>query len=349
MEAFVMVTGEANNSPLLSIALEEAASSIGPSDATVAAIISSSIPNGALESFWLQLAEQFQDETRLAIARSALKLLDARDAGYEAIEFCLADENLSPEHKVRLGMDMQYVNSRKAVLWCHKQMVSRIQSDVYYNSFLARHVQTVVGECYEDMAAYLLFPDRGPSDYNIDSFFLVAQQLDDPKPFVLRLQSWIQTGRLDDEKWGGDGSAEILYDYYNDIIKSETNKFDGLIRFTLDWVIGLLRSREDSTRYKGLFHLICMVNTRFAAADRVLQNISSREVSRFSAGGWEKQLLKKLIRAFQLLAELNSASNEDVRSTNEAFSSTHREILESDFWSDMFEDAVIDNTSGPEN
>lgn len=297
-----------NISPLLSIAFQEAANSTGPSNATVAAIISSSIPGDELERFWLQLAKRFEGEDRLAIAKSAIKLLDARDAGYEAIEFCLEDGNLSPEHIEWLGMNMQYVNSPVAVLWCHKQMVSRVRSDAYYNSFLQKHVATVIRDCYEDMTAYLLFPDRGPGRYNIDSFFLVAQHLDDPKPFILRWQDWVRTGYFDlKEDVEENETAWVLYQIFNDAIESRTDKFDGLIKYTLDRVYGLLKSSGISNNRAGLYHLVSMAEAKFLAVDRILPTLMSRvhlDVRRSDEG----ELFNKVIRALELLSKLNGAS-----------------------------------------
>lgn len=293
-------------SPLLAAALEEASAGVGPSDSTVAALVASCVPKPDIEKFWLLLAEKFEGTMRLHVARTALTLLDASGVGAEAIDFCLAGDNLSAAERETLGMYMQQVTSEEAVIWCHRRMVSRVRSDTYYNSFLQRHADLILSDCYDEMAAYLLFPDRGPRDYNVDSLFLVVERAHAAEPFILRLKKWVNAGLFDgtanDEKAE---SGELLYKKFNRAIGAgQAYKFIPLIEETLERVCRLLDSPDRNKLNRGLYHLVAMTEAEFAGVDRALPDLE-KKVHIPHSHAEQRRLYDEVIRALRLLSRMN--------------------------------------------
>lgn len=292
-------------SPLLAAALEEASAGVGPSDSTVTALVASSVLESEVEKFWLLLAEKFEGGMRLHVARTALTFLDASGVGGEAIDFCLAGENLDAGGRETLGMYMQDVTSEEAVRWCHHRMVSRVRSDTYYNSFLQSHADLVLRECYDEVASYLLHPDRGPRDYNVDSLFLAVERADDAEPFILRLKKWIGAGLFDgkanDERAE---SGELLYKKFNRAILAGLNKFDTLIEETFKRVCRLLESPDINNLNRGLYHLVAMSVAEFACVDRALPGVEEKAYIPYSYAE-QRRLYDEVMRALRLLSRMN--------------------------------------------
>lgn len=295
-------------SPLLAAALEEASADTGPSDSTVAALVASCVPKPDIEKFWLLLAEKFEGGMRLQVALTALTLFDKTGVGGEAIDFCLAGENLSARERETLGMYMSSVTSEEAVVWCHQRMVSRVRSDTYYNSFLQRHAELILRERYDEMAAYLLYPDRGPRDYNVDSLFLVAERAEAAEPFMLRLKKWVSAGLFDgsanDERAE---SGELLYIKLDRAIGAGQDKFDTLMEEHLKRVCRLLDSHDRNNLNRGLYHLVAMLESEFAGVDRVLSGVE-REVHVPYSYREQRVLYNEVVRALRLLSRMNGGA-----------------------------------------
>jgi hypothetical protein len=295
-------------SPLLAAVLEEASAGVGPSNSTVRALVESPIPEPDVEKFWLLLAGKFEGGMRLHVARTALTLLDAAGVGGETIDFCLEGENLNAGERETLGMYMQDVTSEEAVLWCHRRMVSRVRSDTYYNSFLQKHAELILKERYDETAAYLLFPDRGPRSYNVDSLFYAAEHADAAEPFILRLKSWVNAGLFDgagDEE--GAESGALLYKKFNRAISAGQDKFDALIEENSKRVCRLLDSHDRDKLNRGLYHLVAMLESEFAGLDRVLPDVEREADVPYSCPE-QRRLYDEVMRALRLLSRMNGGA-----------------------------------------
>ena len=292
------------SSRLLAVALEETAGGAGPSESTVAALIASPVPEPDVEKFWLLLARKFEGAMRLQVARTALRLFDAAGVGGEAIDFCLDGENLNAQERETLGMHMQYVTSEGAVVWCHRRMVSRVKSDTYYNSFLQRHAEIILRECYDEMASYLLSPDRGPRSYNVDSLFHVAERADDAGPFIPRLKEWFNAGLFDGRANAeGAESGELLYVKLNRAIGAGRGKFDALTDEVVQRVHRLLDSRSENEINRGLYHLVAMTQAKFLGVDRMIRKLKDVYIPPL----YREQLglFEAVGRALRLLSRMN--------------------------------------------
>jgi len=286
---------------LLAAAFAEAGG-IGISEATASAILVSKIPKSDVHDFWRLIAKRVDGWKLFGVAAYVLTFVDNDGKGQDVIEYCLEEGRLSPQQRESLGTYMTAVNSREAVVWCHHQMTTHIKSDIYYNSFLHKHITIVATDCYDEMVAYLLYPNRGPTNYNVDSFYDAIRNLANPKPFVTRWIDWIRSGQFDGNRGDADESPIVLYKIFNEITAEPDPKFNLIIEETLTRVYHLLKSHEEV--HKGLYHLVAMLDAKYTGADYVLSNIFPRVyMDRFSAD--EVALFSLLKSSFQLLAKLS--------------------------------------------
>jgi hypothetical protein len=266
--------------------------------ATATAILSSKMPPDEITAFLLLIAPEAEEDERLEICSMALTLLDRGSAGNEVIDWCLGEGRLGPAARIRLAMRMQYVTSPPAVAWCHAKLTSELRSDPHYNSFLQRHVAWVAANAYDEMAAYLLYPDRGPGSYNVDSFLLAIGAVEDPSPFLGRWKTWIHQERFD----GGEGneSAHLLYRILNEILAKDSSPALPVVTSALDYVAQCLGSMERLS--VGLYHLAAMIDERFTQAAWVRQNILRRVSTEQWAPAEATFFLLYLTPAMKLLA-----------------------------------------------
>jgi hypothetical protein len=268
-----------SSSALLAAALAELRST-GLSDSTAEALVSSKVADVELSEFLALAAEETSgSEQLLGLAISLVQYIDERGVGQRALDICLRPGRMEDRYIPIVAERMSRVKSTAAVLWCHSRLVSVIKSDVYYHSFLRRHIDTVLDRCYDEMAAYLLQPNRGPGNYNLDSFEEILSRVDNPVPFQSRLRDWINGHYFDleghDRLEGWEG-PDILYKMLNDHWGEPV--FDEIARVIRNHVYHLIRKRripEDPVT-PGLFHLVAMVDARYRGADWVLDEILPR-------------------------------------------------------------------------
>ena len=273
-----------SSSGLLRTALAELRGK-GLSNSTAEALVSSKVADIELSEFLNLAAEETSGSTQLfGLAISLVQYIDERGVGHQALDFCLRSGRLEDRLVESVGRQMQTVKSTAAVLWCHSRMVSVIRSDAYYHSFLQRHIDLVADQCYDEMAAYLLQPDRGPGNYNLDSFELVIGHVENPAPFQNRVFDWIREKCFDlqgADRVEGWESPDVLYAMLNDhwgqarfdkIARAIQNHVRHLMKPVRDWSAeeGLLLHR--SVR-EGMFHLIAMVGKHYRGAEQVLDEI----------------------------------------------------------------------------
>ncbi len=286
--------------PLLAAASDEIQGK-GITLATNAAILGSSIPLQDLSDFWRLITETAQGWKLYGIAACALQYLDKFDICHEVIDYCLDEDRLDSNQKTSLGMEMQYVTSRSAVVWCHSRLISKVKSDVYYNSFINKHRLVVIDECQQAMMGYLLYPNRGPANYNIDTLYDLIREMDNPRPLLLRWSDWLNEGRFDGNRQEGDTSAGLLYKIFNEVVDNRLDMFDAIMEETHNRVYSLLKMSNEP--YKGLYHLVAMLGAQYKGAEHVVNNIISRVYTdNFSSG--EKDLWFLLGRAFRSLVVL---------------------------------------------
>ncbi len=263
-----------SSSGLLTAALAELRG-VGLTNATAHALASSKVADVELSEFLRLAAEDtLRSQQLYGLAISLIQYIDERGVGQQALDFCLTSGRLEDWQIEYVGMQMQYVKSSAAVLWCHSRMTSLIRNDTYYNSFLQRHIDIIVDQRYDDMAAYLLQPLRGPGHYNIDSFELVISHVRDPTPFQSRVIDWIKLGYFDfdrDERKKGWETPRILYLMLND--NWDDAKFGVISKAIHDWVYLLMKSESKNRLSAGMFHLVAMVDAKYRGADRVVYNL----------------------------------------------------------------------------
>jgi len=289
----------------------------GISKVTVASINASTIPANRLSDFIRCLVQVTKNKQKLyGITVIALEWLDKFDIGRESLEYCLTEGRLEAKQRDSLGKQMEYTTSRSAIIWCHKQLVTNIRTDQAYNFFLQKHLNIVFDECFEDMAAYLLYPDRGPCRCNVDIFFQIISKHDAAdkavEPFVIRWIDWIKNGKFEPTPDHTHESAELLYTLFNRALEKNISRCDCIREETYSRIYSLLKCGDKEEIPKGLYHLVAMIAAKYKGVDEVIKNILPRiDSDRFDH---EQKELSRLIRRAmdQLSAFMKSPLDQDL-------------------------------------
>jgi hypothetical protein len=306
------LTELASSSGLLAAALAELRR-VGLTNATAQALASSKVADVELSEFLSLAAEDtLRSQQLFGLAISLVQYIDERGVGQQALDFCLRSGRLEDWQIEYVGIQMQYVKSSAAVLWCHSRMTSLIRSDTHYHSFLQRHIDIIVDQRYDDMAAYLLQPLRGPGDYNIDSFELVISHVEDPTPFQSRMIDWIKGGYFDFERnerkedWE---TPRILYLMLNEHWSDA--KFGIVAKAIHDRVYLLVKSGSQNRLSTGMFHLVAMVDAKYLGVDQVVHNLVLP--SALDVGFEHYELLEVISKALKAVVAFNEdPSNDDL-------------------------------------
>ncbi|MGY8665924.1 hypothetical protein Q3C01_26715, partial [Bradyrhizobium sp. UFLA05-109] len=302
--------------PILAAAQSEIEST-GLSNALAASILCSEISPIDLADFYLIMARRVSGQKLYGLAYSALELIDKFNIGHSVVEYCLERE---PNWKNQIAKNMVHMRSEPAVLWCHKQLTTRLKyHDTDYYLFLDKHISKLAEKDLQTIVAYLLHPDRGPAHHNIDSLYLAIKDLKDPSSFVLRWREWIRDGRFDNNGNKGDQDAELLYFYLSEA--AQDARFTPILDELHRHVHRLLKSEVA----KGLYHLRCMLEREYHYADEVFSNsFPNRE----RASTEEMDLYRHLHLAFDALVEFRqSAGTNEKYGKHEHFKSLVREAL----------------------
>ena len=254
--------------PILSAAQSEIESSSGMSGALAASLLSSGIPSETLAEFYLIMARRVSGAQLFLVAAYALDLMDKSGVGHSTVEYCL--EHLDQDLTELVAQRMRKVVSEAAIIWCHKQLTTKIKDDVQYIFFLWEHVALLAEKEPQAMVAYLLHPDRGPK-CNLDAYQAAIAHLNDPTPLVIRCKEWISAGRFDGNRKPGDVDARSLYHLLNRATVDADKHFVEIAASIHKHVADLFKVRKDDEA--GLYHLICMVFAEYKHAKYVLENI----------------------------------------------------------------------------
>ena len=277
-------TGSASlrSNPLFAAAIDELNSQNRPSNAILTAILEEASAPDGLAEFLLLLVKQSKEYDRLILGGFAVSCIDKFDIGYEAVDYCLGDGALNSNQRESLGMHLQWVTRCDVIRWAHKRLIRDIRSDTYYNSFLQKHYEFIFEHLAGEMTGYLLVPNRGPVEYNIDSLMLVAERYSKPTPFVGRIREWIFNGNFDGktrENAGDDSAiakttmgAGILYVCLNEIAQMRhDHPLQSLRSWTCDRTIAMLSSSKNLNT--GLYHLYIMRAQGFVDLERMLSRV----------------------------------------------------------------------------
>lgn len=282
----------------------------GLTNATGDALLSARIDDFDLSEFLGLAAREVEGRQLFGLALTLVPCIDERAVGHEALDYCLEPGRLQDDQVAAVAQHMRWVTTPSAVLWCHSRLTSRIRSDTYYNSFLNKHVHTVLDGCFDEMTSYLLQPDRGPGGYNVDSFALVLSNTGDTGPFERRWREWIHDGCFDRRRREEEGSerADILYQILNE--HWDDPRFGSIVETIQTRVHGLCSSGSNDEVRAGLYHLVAMVDARYRGTDHVLANT----VPRVHGLPFEQlELFGELRAALQAVVEYNEDPTGPVR------------------------------------
>ncbi len=259
--------------PTLALAWEELRN-CALTDATRLALESAAVPNSVLDEF-LRLAVRCvppvtnittnlegRTSQLFALALTTINLIAVRSVGHEALQYCLQPGNLSSS---QLAVALSRLNRDAppdAVVWFHRRLIE-LRVDGAYYWFLKQHFEVIQMRSWDEMANYLLVPDRGPDVLNLESLELVVRQGRDPEPFRRRMLEWLHRGLLD-----GEGPSAVPASF---LYLSAPYRPSPIVDEIHRRVGELVRATDQRHQRIGLRHLASMIERKYDRVDEVVR------------------------------------------------------------------------------
>lgn len=261
----------AARSSLLGNALDELRGQ-GISDAVADALVRANVTDAELDEFLGLAARDVPATSLFGLALSLPAYLDRRGAGRDALDRCLAA--LTDRELDHVAPRMAQLTSTEAIMWWHDRLTTVVRNDTHYHRFLVRHLDLVLAHGPDELAAYLLHPDRGPGNLNMDAFDLVVRRVPDPDPYFRRWHEWIWNGYFDLPRREGSEHAAILYQIFTE--RWTDPHYLWLRSSAHDRLLLLLQSHDTVRQRIALHHLSAMVEAGYRGADDIRRGIYTR-------------------------------------------------------------------------
>lgn len=288
----------------------------GVSHSTIEAIAITSTPASVLEPFLSKLIEVASPNGLLALAVIGMRLADRIDACHSIVEAAIASPGFPAYGLASVSSASTTLRSPEAVMWWHDLFVDQFHDDVYYHTLLQHHAAILLAERYDDVAAYLLVPDRGPARYNFDSLLVVIKNAKEPGPFVERWRGWILNGRFEGET-NDDEGPQILYSGLNEVLAARPDVVASIQSEALKRTKYLVKLDDPVKVRHGLDHVAAMLD-REVPFPRDVQ-ITLLDGVHYEDGGALFRILGEVEPAFKALEKLQNGSG-----TREEFEAAHR-------------------------
>jgi hypothetical protein len=241
------------------------------------AIIASSIPAKEIAEFLRILIRKADRSQVYPITFLALRLMDKSNRGADIIDFVFENIKLAFWEVDGLGSAMITLKKEKALIWAHKQLTSRIQDDIIYNSFITKHFKTIEGKCYNDILSYLLKEDRGPGKFNVDTFAFLIENGKIVTPFIEKWIFWIEQGRFDGKDAVDNFGPELLYSIFNEILPSKYELFEPIVNAAHNYVYYLFKRGSSKDIDIGMSHLIGILLAKYRHAGVIKEGVWDRK------------------------------------------------------------------------
>ncbi|MDQ1289141.1 MAG: hypothetical protein QG622_2707 [Actinomycetota bacterium] len=233
-------------------------------------LLSPALPAGVLDEFLGLAVRECPDANLFGLTLVLPMCVFQRGAGYAALEHALTSRRLPPDHREFVAGRMLGARSVADVVWAHG-IVLRAGNTGIYHSFLGRHAAVVVDKCFDQLAAYLLAPGRGPGGYAAACVEIVLRQgVGASWPFVRRWLEWLDAGLFDGppDDGGAPGATPaperpaVLYRLLHDNLERPvfTPLRDGTHRHVAELVA---KGRTEAVWW----HLAAMVEVGYGAAE----------------------------------------------------------------------------------
>lgn len=238
-----------------------------------------------------------------------IEIINLYDTGYHIFDYLVEKSLLTEQNNNRIAMLFSGFSSKKGIVWAHHFYTNHLKNDTYYNSFIQKHFAIIKEECFDEMMKYLLFPDRGPSHYNIDTFSLIIQNTSNNSPFICRWREWIRAGFFDFDTNLRERDEHVPTELLYTILSrhSEANLLDEIH----DHVYQKLKFGKVIV---GLNHLIAMIYADYEYLPQLMSKILNRiDLINFSVS--EKTLYFHIERTVD--SKINKPNSEFEKMKNE--------------------------------
>jgi hypothetical protein len=240
-----------------------------------------------IEKFWILFAKSVSDQQLLSISEFLIDFVDKYDICYDVVDYIVSKNIGLGDYSSFWTRAIYTKGSKKAIRYFHSFFTLISKNDSAYQSFFHLNYNFVINECYLDSLNYLLIPDRGPGQYNIDTFMEFIENSDKPEPFINRVCDWITSGLFDsmyydDQEIKKSEGAHMLYYYLNKYIyEVGSSKFELIEKLVFKRIFNDLRSiksqKSSRERFKiGIIHVQSMLTRGYGGIRHVQDDVLSR-------------------------------------------------------------------------
>lgn len=283
-------------------------------EATIDALRWSRVPGTVLEAAIRELLPQATPNAILGLAKLCIYLADDVHEHYELAEELVGDQRFPDYGIPTLSAIGRSLSDDTVTDWWHGVFVRRIAEDAYYNTLIEAHAASLMARRYNEVAAYLLHPNRGPADYNVDSMCAAIVHTDRPYPFVRRMNEWIFSGKFDGRTEQSDSDVpHILYACLKNGLECDSEPIRDIAVSAVEHVRSLIVTGNPRA---AVAHLKAMLDNEFALPDLVVDRILDRLWNGTSP--YFLHIAPVLRTAFVALAEYQRSGREDRRALDDA-------------------------------
>ena len=154
--------------------------------------------DAVLDEFLSLAVREAAEHVIFGLALSLPVCVIERGVGEEALEYCLAHRNLSPDELDSVFRNMSGPRGPFESLCAAHRRISKVAvragHTVYYEKFLRDNISELVEECPDDLADFMLDAQFSASSTGVDCLVLAIRHSSDFEPYVQRWIDWIAEG-----------------------------------------------------------------------------------------------------------------------------------------------------------
>lgn len=294
--------------------------------ATIDAIVSARFPAEVLEPFLDEAVRRSSAHGLIGLALLGMKLVDQSDCCHAAAESACRNQAMQDLGVGTLVKASRHLQNVQAITWWHDVFIDAFHDDAQYFPLLHWHAEVLLRHHYDSVANYLLHPDRGPANLNLDSILAALLSTDRPSPFVQRWLDWLDAGRFDGRGDRADAPPRIHYAFLADGMKISPSVLEPIVTASVNRVANLLKSYNQADFDAGIKHLSGMLDWRVPFAGLVRTEILARVHSNS-----QFDVIYAMDKAFRLLEQyLEKGDPEIEQELDEARDEAERMVTRSD-------------------
>ncbi|MCO5070262.1 MAG: hypothetical protein M9944_03515 [Rhizobiaceae bacterium] len=268
------------------------------------------VPVEKLCLFYDLLKVDKTDQALYAIAESVSNFVNKYHIARKLISRCISTADLNADWKSSIFTRLNRIDLLEddSLLWLQDLYEhNKPAADPGYEMFLQKHAKCLVSLNQASIFSYLLYPERGPGNLQIDAYEVAIDHVDEPAPLINRWINWIHKGYFNGAPSAINESPSVLYKKIEYAAKRSSHRYDAIRQAAHKYVL-MQFNREENVRF-GLYHLITMVDIQYAFAADVRTDVLDK-IESYRLPGRSHLICTTVKEAFSALTRLQANPSE---------------------------------------